>query len=354
MSIERKYVRANVENLFFPVVEKPVCYTDESSGKLYTIPKHKALVDDERGTVLSVVSDRYRLVDNRKAFEMVRPIADSFFGGKGLDDFECFNLLMPKTRASCRIDLTRRSSCDFTLQNGDKYMAFIRMANSYNRSSRLTLIIGFCRWICMNGCIFGQKSYTFSVNHTDKSIRDPEFTKKVVKDATKEIGDLATMQREFSDALTRLEQIRMTPSQIRSLFCRVNGIELDKAKVESLTEAKWENLVSLDSRLNELISAYVNDFGESAYAAYNVMTDYASYPREGMRHPIRTPAYQRRVGDWLDGFTRFVSSGDCDLEDYFGEYEQSASLLAELKKSPPNSNADPHTDSRVEQTDLGF
>ena len=340
MRIQRQYMQANIEQLFFPVEEHPVQYWDSARGQSCDIPRCKAIVDAERGTPLSVVSKDYRLVTNEAAFKMVAPIASEFFGGNGLRDFECFNVLYPKTRSFCRVDLTRRGSCEFELPGGEKYIAFIRMTNSYNRLSRLTLIIGFCRWICLNGCIFGERSFTLSVNHTDRRLCDPHFISKVVEEARREIGSLAEAKRRFADAASILPQICLTNEQIRGIFCLVNGVSVDAASARSLPEKRRGYYLELDSRLDELVASYTAEFGNNAYAAFNVLTDYASYPRSGSSDATRTPAGQSRAGRWLCDFSRLVRDPGFDIKSYIGSFDESQNVLGRLKDFSPRGDAD--------------
>jgi hypothetical protein len=88
MRIERKYSKENIQQLFFPVVERLLAYYDSSLSNYLSVPKHKALVDAEKGTVLSVVSSRYKVVTNEEAYKIVRPVASAFLGGNGLKSFQ--------------------------------------------------------------------------------------------------------------------------------------------------------------------------------------------------------------------------------------------------------------------------
>ncbi len=337
MQIRRAYTRANINQLFFPVEERDIQYYDGPTGSTYQIPRHKALIDAETGAVLSVVSRRYKVLKNEDAFGIVRPIADSFFGGHGLSDFECFNIFAPKSRASCRIDLTRPSSCSFKLRNGDKYIAFIRIANSYNHTYRFSIVLGFCRWICMNGCIFGEKSHTFSVDHNDKRLKDVAYLRRVAEEALKDIGDLAFAQKEFSDMMTALEDVSMSKEQMRRLFCAVNNVFLTEQGVADLVDAERERLVAVNGRMDELINSYTEEFGNTAYAAYNVLTDFASYPDANKKHSVLSPSKQGGVGDWFRNYSSSMAASDGGLfgnggmEGYLEQYGETSCLLAKLK-----------------------
>jgi len=328
MRVERKYRGHNLNEAFFPVERCEMTYSIPGGGS-GKVSGYKALVNPDNGQVLSTVSDRYKVITNDDAYRIVKPIVAGFFGGGGIGDFECFNIHMPRSKASCRIDLTRKESisCSFEPVTGDKYVGFVRIVNSYNRTARLQLQIGFCRWICLNGCIFGANSYTIAIEHTDRMLADPNFAQKVVALALESVGDLAVAEKNFANALAPLTRVQMTEPQMRALFCKVYGIGLTESSVKDLTEKKLENLIEVNRRLASLTASYREEFGSTAYAAFNVMSDFASYPRGGQQHAVYTPSYQGRVGQWLQEFSSVASGNAFDLDEYIGDDNARSQVL---------------------------
>ena len=320
--IERKYAKKNLNTAFFPVEKVPMKYV--LSGKEHTVYGYKALVDTEHKRVLSTVTDKYRVVTNNEAYELMKPIAQGFFGGAGLSDFECFNLHIPKSRASCRIDLTRPDPEKFSFvtgRDGDKWTAFIRINNSYNRTSRLVLQIGYCRWICLNGVIFGASSYTLALDHTDKKLSTPDYTKKIVAEALQQVGEVGQAQKAFLDAVNPLHEISMSKDQMGMLFCRVYGLGLTDESVASMSAAKTKRLVDMRTRLESLTGLYADEFSSTAYAGFNVLTDFATYAHNGQQHSVLTDTYQTRVSDWLMGFGKAVKDAGFSIDKYFTDDE---------------------------------
>lgn len=340
MQVRRKhYCRHRIDEVFFPVQKCQMTYTTPD-GHTGFVNGYKALVNPEGGKVLSTVSDRYKVITNQDAYNIVKPIVQGFFGGGGVGDFECFNVLMPKTKASCRIDLIRSSDRDgggFMPVGNDKWTAFVRLVNSYNRTTRLQIKIGFCRWICLNGCIFGENSYQLDVDHTDKMIAQPDFAKKVVAEALGKVGDVATTQKRFSDALSLLPKVPLTKPQIYALFFKAFDILYTKEKVREMSDRKFENLLKFKDRLDGLAASYTEEFGETAYAAFNMMTDFASYPVDGSEHAVYTPGYQNRVGTWLADFSKSYSGGMI-LSNYLGDWEESVAVFEHAQdfRTPKN------------------
>ena len=64
--IERSAPQITMDEVFFPVIEEPV-YREDSKGKMKKVSGYKAIVKRDTGSVFSVVSDNYRLIDNREA-----------------------------------------------------------------------------------------------------------------------------------------------------------------------------------------------------------------------------------------------------------------------------------------------
>ena len=85
------------------------------------------------------MTDDYELVTNKAAYEMAAEVMKKVFHTTQISDMECLNITMPKTRSFCHIDLIHKSA-DFSPWEKDKWTAFLRISNSYNR-----VLIGHCR-----------------------------------------------------------------------------------------------------------------------------------------------------------------------------------------------------------------
>jgi len=65
-----------------------------------------------------------------------------------------------------------------------------------------------------------------------------------------------------------------------------------------------------------LISRYTNEVGENAYAAFNVMTDFATRPKGHGSYAREVHTLQRRVGAWLPEFCAQSRRSDFVMDDY--------------------------------------
>jgi hypothetical protein len=164
------WTERDIRDAFFPVELRPI-YVDrlDRSNDYRRLERHFAVMDLERGHAFAVVTDDYKLITNEKAYEMAAPTMKKVFRATEIEDLACFNITMPKSRSFCHIDLIHRRS-DFAPWENDTWSAFLRITNSYNRTRRLRFELGFCRWICLNGMIFGAKSIEFSYSHTRRGM----------------------------------------------------------------------------------------------------------------------------------------------------------------------------------------
>ena len=103
MSVQRDWTPADPRQAFFPVEVRPAFWMDDRDRHHY-IPGQKVLVDAERGNPLAVVSERYHLITNEEAYRMADVIVRGVFDDRTLSNFECYNVMMPSTRSSCRMD----------------------------------------------------------------------------------------------------------------------------------------------------------------------------------------------------------------------------------------------------------
>ena len=323
--IEREAIEANLKKAFFPVEERDV-FLELPSGRK-KIPGYKAIVDASTSATFSVVTTRYRLVENEEAYRIADYIVREIFKGSSLGDFKCYNILMPKSKGSCRIDLIiPNSKEDLFGYRREAWTPFVRISNSYNRTCLLKYEIGFCRWICMNGVIFGQKGITISLNHSDKIVR--KEIDEIIETSQKEIGEIRFLWEEFKGKMLKLRKISLPVSSALPIFCKVFDI---KVKEDEIKDYQKEHLASQAKQITTASKEYFKELGNNAYAMMNVLSDYASWPSWTQSPGNFVDGYQRRVGRWVDDITEKALQRDFSLSQYIGEnYYNSAYYLESL------------------------
>lgn len=321
MRVREKWEPMDPSKAFFPVELRPLYMP---SGKLLEghlrLDRHYAVVDVDREKAFSVVTDDYALVTNQDAYEMADEIMRKVFQATGANDMSCLNVTMPKTRSFCHIDLVRNDS-DFSPFENDKWTAFLRISNSYNRTRLLRFELGFCRWICTNGMIFGQKSVEFRYAHTKQSMGR-------VKSFQDNIGNIRALESALSGKLRKLKEYELPEEAMLPIACRAFGINL---RPDELAKARRvESIVAIRDRIRELTGTYFTGMGSNGYAALNVLTDYATRPVGVIAPEASMHGLQQKATDWMDGFLDDIATPGFALDRYLADWADGAKLLESL------------------------
>lgn len=326
--ITRERQTYDLKEAFFPVREESV-YRDAFRAK--KIPGYKALVNGNDNNVLSVVSDGYHLLLNAEAVKFADDIIRSVFSGSTLMDFECFNLYMPKSKASCRIDLILPNSYRrlFDMSN-EEWIPFVRITNSYNRTTTLKYEIGFCRFICLNGAIFGKMSIQISINHSKYNFTSDVY--RQIEEQKRRLGNIDSLWSLFEKKMTALKNISLPVSCALPIYCKVFDIKKGR---ETISPAQKQILYDKAQQIINAGKEYFSELGNNAYAMMNVLTDYASFPAWSTGTGNYVGGYQRKVGQWVDEFLVEAKKDDFSLSGYIGdEYQNAAYYLESLVQNP--------------------
>ena len=317
----RPWKPRNPQEAFFPVEMRPLFMRGSGRSESYNkLDRHFAVVDVERQNPFAVVTEEYKLVTNEAAYVMAAEVMQKVFHTTQLSDMECLNITMPKSRSFCHIDLIHKTA-DFSPWERDKWTAFLRISNSYNRTRLLRFELGFCRWICLNGIIFGSKSIEFSYAHTRRGMdRVDRFAEN--------IGDIRKLETALTEKLHQLKRYHVPPKEMLPLLCRAFDIRVTK---EVLTkQRRVSDLLALRQQASSLTESYFSDMGPHGYAALNVLTDYASRPTGVIAPEASMHGLQEKAGSWMDDFISAIKSPDFSFDHYLAEYRQTAELIEAL------------------------
>lgn len=325
--MERNWSAMDPAVAFFPVALKPVFI--EAAGKegdlfnasaYQALPRHQAVVDIDGGNVFAVVTEDYHLVTNQQAYELAAEALKSVFDFTALEDMACLNVTMPKSRSFCHIDLIHKGS-DFEPWQNDRWVPFVRITNSYNRTRRLRFEIGFCRWICLNGVIFGGKSVEISFAHT-KQLQDG------MRRWHENLGDIKALEQLFVGQLRNLQRFHVPARWMLPLACKVFDVRLPIGA--PIKQRRADELRQFRQAIADLASDYFVAMGEQGYAALNVLTDYASRPVGIIAPETMMDGFQHKAGDWINDFTKQIESREFSFETYLGDYRATAEAIANL------------------------
>jgi len=295
--------------------------TPSDDGNLKTVPKYRAVVDVDRATVLCVVSNNYELVTNQRAIDLGKEVFDRVFGAEAAKEMEVFHVNGPKTRSFCHIDYWHKNDT-FEPWQEDKWVPFLRVTNSYNRMRLLRFDVGFCRWVCTNGLIFGHRGATIKYPHSKNAIRE-------IEQVGIKAGDLHKLKLEFIERLNNLKRFHVPKKEMLPLACKVFDITI--ADEELKRPKRVEQLKDFRVGFQEMTSGYFDEMGENAYAALNVITDFASRPRSIYISPVAVmDSMQKKAGSWIDEFIPAIKDDKFDFGTYLGDFRRSANAILSL------------------------
>jgi hypothetical protein len=277
-------------------------------------PQFHAVVDVERSHVFAVVGDDYKLVTNEEAITLGRECFKTIFKLTDVDKMRGFNAILPKTRSFCHLDFLHadRQFVPLKERDNDMWQPYLRVTNSYNRMFALNFELGFCRWICKNGMIFGKKNIEFKFTHSKKGA-DPKIA------FTLRAGDFATMEAQFRAHLENLQRYHVPRRVMWPLICKAFGFSVPKdlSRAEENEEGAY---MQRKVAINRLTKKYFDEMGENGYAAVNVLTDYASRPDAEKFAEGRINRLQHACGDWMAEFVVQIAKREFRYEDYLGDY----------------------------------
>ena len=281
----RPVVEATVNQPFFPVSKMRVHATD--SG--HTFGRHWAVVSDDRKEVFSIVTGDYRLVSNLQAYELGRRAFALVFGVKAAAELQLFNVTMPATRSLVHMDLTAEG-LGFAPIGEDRWLPFLRVTNSYNRSRALGFAVGACRWICTNGLIFGEQSLKLKVPH----MTNEDLERRLVEAFAHRRFDVAGC----ADKLAKLTRLAVPAEQFLAGMLEILDVK-PPAELPQ-TPARRAEWLRLGPCLRALGEKYQGQFDANAYALVNAASEYASDAEAPLTSPARVDALQFRCGAWVD------------------------------------------------------
>ena len=187
------------------------------------------------------------------------------------------------------MDLTAEG-LDFAPMGEDRWLPFLRVTNSYNRSRALAFTVGVCRWICTNGMIFGEQSLKLKVSHAT----EVNLERRLVEAFGHRRFDVAGC-RDKLEKLTRL-----SVPQERFLAGMLEILDVKPPAEPPRNAARQDGWLRLGPHLRALGEKYRKELGDTAYALVNAASEYAGDTKAPLMSPARVDALQFRCGSWVD------------------------------------------------------
>lgn len=289
----------NIQSILFPVKLKPIYLKYD----IYPVKGFNAVVGTfsnpdstiANEQVISIVTTNYLLVSNEKALEIGQDIHNKLFPNATSSSFEIFNIKTPKTLGSCHIDIIDKNY-KLNILKREVYVPFVRIQNSYNKTMPLRYQVGFCRSLCNNGVIFEENTISINLQHTYRQFNSFSFDAIDTKWLHKFEADFISKTNK-ADKIHIPEKVFL-PLAAKALNLKFNLDDNNNDKLQS----ELESFDKFKFIMMDFADRYIRkeQLGETAYAFFNAITDYASnFPHRQAR---TSHDMQNRCGKWLSEF----------------------------------------------------
>lgn len=307
----------NLAEILFPVEERDVFLDAASASAKTPISNYKAIVNADTNEPFAIVTRNYRLVTNHEAIELAKQCFVAVFETRDANEMETFNVITPGTKSFCHVDLIHRTY-RVNIWQREVWIPYIRVTNSYNRTKTLRFDLGFCRKLCTNGVIFEQHTIAYKYYHTKGKIA-PVGVFQVQPAA------LERNKNEFIEYMSTLHKYPITESVVLPLACKALGITFGLSDAdERKRQRERQRFEEFRDGVRDRTKQYFAELGENAYALLNIVSDIASAPLAFNAPSNMIDPLQKRVGYWIESFTKEIRKPDFNLENYLGEYARFA------------------------------
>ncbi len=320
---EQKLYFKNLEGEEGSLFEKAL-YPDLPMGAALELKRHFGILDVERRNVICCVTyDNYELIQNSDAVDIARKhILPAVFKGEESQHYLCNGLLISNSRGQSYIDMY---SLDYVppIKFEDVWLPFIRIANSYNRSLKLSYCIGFYHRNTHNRIIFSDRTIDLDTIH--KGVEEA-----IKSQMQKNFSDIDEFDKKFYEGLVKLSKYFFPKKLMLQMVCRVfgYGVKWARGRGTDGTIARNHEIVC-----NVLESTYefFEHSGDSAYSAFCVLTAFATRPPFDLQRMMvnQMDRNQCVVGAWSAEFVEKMSQPSFNIGDYLDdESARAADVLA--------------------------
>jgi hypothetical protein len=171
--------------------------------------------------------------------------------------------------------------------------------------------------MCTNGILIVDDLVTFRFAHSKAALsQPPQFTVNQPR--------LSSWIDGFDADLETLRAHQIAPAVILDLVLAVLRLRPPSSPdAPDYLIGEWE---AIQKHLQALIARYTTEVGENAYAAFNVMTDFATRPKGRGSYAREVHTLQRRVGAWLPEFCAKSRLPDFNMDEYLEAFRSAPAV----------------------------
>jgi phage/plasmid-like protein (TIGR03299 family) len=248
-----------------------------STGRAEPIPGYVANVRSDTGEVLGIVSERYRVAQNREIFAF----ADSLIGtGSVKCAYETAGSLFNGRRVFTLVNMPEGRIA------GDEYRPYLCLSNAHDGSACLQVFLTGIRVVCNN-------TLQAAINTAKRkiSIRHLSMMEQRKDEALRTMGAASKYFRGLEAFALELAGKKVSIGKVLDRLFPVSN-DMSKRQLNSNREVK-ELISNLSKRKDDL-----QNFKGTAWGAYNAIADYRSNARPKRKTPTCADS---KMAMFLDG-----------------------------------------------------
>lgn len=313
----------------------PVELVPQDSPSLFGSRNFMVVRTDTR-QVLSLVSEQYSLITNAEALELGKSILEHIYQEK-------FDRLVPTNILTNAEDTNFLGSFmpenyTFELVAGDKWVPFVYIQNSYDKTAPFRCWVGMGRVVCLNGLIFGNVEIQISTKHKIDNMKYEIHRKLRVNQTDLNIRN----QKElYASIFNRLMEIPIMDEWVRPLVCRAfevsyfknkNDVKAEIAKIKKRYKKrkfisnsnKYDKMMILMAVIDNKWIHYSKSIGKNAYALYNVISDISTHEDDLLYRLVddkpETVALTIKATQWAERFAENLVGNKPDIHEHIKDY----------------------------------
>jgi phage/plasmid-like protein (TIGR03299 family) len=232
------------DNLDWSVEQRPIFYPG-ADGSMTRFEDRVAIVRDDNGQALGIVSSGYETVQNSTLKGMVSPLVE-----EGLLTVENIGHLSN----GAKVFIQAKVNQEFRVV-GENYNSYITLLNGHTGNSSVAIGPSTVRVVCGN-------TFAMSYSQIGEKFRHSEGVTERVLDSKAISEYMNSAMRKYSENVEVLAKTRCVSSQFRQFLEETYNKEYDKMRNVEV--------------LNQLFYGGAGNEGQTFYDAFNAVTEFSS------------------------------------------------------------------------------
>lgn len=259
-------VWAEQAGMNWEILESPVHYAAGEAGglsQILTFPEHKVLFRSDSREPLSVVGQRYKVVQPREILEFYRDLTE-----KSGFELETAGVL----KGGRKLWALAKTGQQGTLKGGDRTEGYVLLATACDGSLATTAQFTSVRVVCNN-------TLAVAVDNAQQAVKVRHSTTFDAEAVKKQLGISVSAWDEFMYRLKALSERRVTDAEAERFFRdvfseRAPADSSEAVKTNEKAMARAQSLFAGDGRGAELAASR-----NTAYGLVNAVTEFVDHER---------------------------------------------------------------------------